>query len=759
MFIYRVLRWMAFRIINSLRRKGWVYLVVLITFMSLDMIFPKLGGNLTTVILTLGPALLMAMSFSVLKRLNGTMPEFITLSSYMGAAGLFGLFKAWSTAAESSLPDIIGPMSRWLFGTVWNFIASIFAVTLGEPQAVPMPLLSDRPLREHLMALDPLLTGLSLFVLAFAVYIFRYGMRRYGGETQATASERDLAKNRLTPLHASNRVLNGMWRNLGRLVINLIMGPRLRAGYLIIGFNAPPWWRPWHWPRLALTWMFSRVWNVEMTPFDWRKMIVADAGNGALLIGGAGSGKTLMQTAWLMYSQASKILIETQGNIFNKDYPLITATGRTLYVISPDLGDQTVTLNVLEPLNPADQDFWDQVMRIATVIIQEDGEHGALVRCTRELVATVIANTIFFANVLEQEATLRDVYAHLTDPDLSQELKFWAEEGHPSFRGMSITLASRTSDAEFLNSLGAIYSPQLGFLEHPVKSAMVCGDGTNRINTSIQLFDRKADIALQVAQATIQASGALPRLVPWALTEARIQLSEEDVKQLPVPEVTLWIDELAAFAGPNGQSGASFLGEVVDFHRQKGISWVFAAQNTQQIDRGWGEGTYAKWANSAVLRVFGKVGADPELDQHICDVAGKTLQTKFEKIPGAGGGWRSYQIVYEEVDLLPPHVLSKMGEHRLVAFVRSKKHGLVKLCPWRPGHFAHPSMKCRLARARKLFGGVPDRSGSDIFQALIVETQQALISKLENKVLMAPKNEDGASESDGSTGEREKTDA
>ncbi len=759
MFIFRLIRGMVLLIIRSLRRRGWLYLLVLISFMSLDMIFPALGGNLTTIVLTLGPALLMAMAFSMLKRLDGTMPQFIILATYMATAGFFGLLKAWSKAAESSLPEILGPLSQRLFGTVWNFVAGVFAAVLGEPQAVPLPVLSHRPLKEHILDLDPLLTGLSLFVLGFAAHILLYGARRYGGETQATSGERQLAQNRLTSLRSANRVLNGFWGNTGRLVGNLLFGPRLRAGCLIIGFGAPLWWRPWHWPRLLLTGVVSRFMNVEMTPFDWRTMIVADAGNGALLIGGAGSGKTLIQIAWLMYSQSSKILIETQGNVYDKDFPLITAAGRTLYVISPDLGEETATINVLEPLNPASQDYWDQVMRVANVIIQEDGEHGALVRCTLELVATVIANIVYFAHVLEEEPTLREVYACLTDPEISQELSYWAEQGHPAFRGMAMTLAARTADAEFLNSLGAIYSPQLGFLEHPTKAKMVCGDGPNRISPSIQLHDQKADIALQIAQATIGVSGALPRLVPWALTEARIQLSAEDVKRLPVPKVTLWIDELAAFAGPNGTSGAPMLGEVVDFHRQKGIAWVFAAQNIQQIDRGWGEGTYAKWANSAVLRVFGKVGADPELDQHICDVAGKTLQVKFEKVPGAGGGWRSYQIVREEIDLLPPHALSKLSEHQMVAFVRTQKSGLVKLCPVRPGYFAHPSMKRRLARARRLFGGAPASGGQDAYEALIAETRQALIAKLETKALMAPDNDDQGPNEGTTNTEKEKTDA
>lgn len=753
MFLFRFLRWMILRIVGVLRRKGWIYLVLLVGFMSLDMIFPALGGNLTTIVLILGPAMLMGFTFGVLRRLDGTMPQFMALSTYMGAAGLYGLFKAWSKAVDSTLPEILGPLSRWLFGPLWNAIAGVFAALVGKAQSVPMPVWGPMPLSEHLMAMDPLLAGLSLFVMFWAARIFFYGVRRYGGETQPTEHEKLLAKNRLTPPHAANWVLHGVWGNLKRHLVNLFAGPRLRAGVLVIGFAAPPWWRPWHWPRLALTWVISRFINVEMTPFDWRRMIVADAGNGALLIGGAGAGKTLLQIGWLMYSQSSKILIETQGNVWDKDYPLIRAAGRELFVISPDLGSETMTLNVLAPLDPTSQDFWDQVMRISSVIIQESGEHGALVRCTRELVAAIIANTVYFARVLEDEPTLKTVYAHLTDPEISEDLRFWAEEGHPAFRELSMTLAARTSDSEFLNSLGAIYSPELGFLAHPVKASMVSGDGVNRFDPAILLADPNIDVAIQIQQSTIDVSGALLRLLLSALIEHRVQMSEAAVKRLPVPKVTVWIDELAAFAGPNGTTGAPFLGDIVDFHRQKGVCWVYAAQNTQQIDRGWGEGTYAKWANSAVLRVFGKVGADTDLDQHICDVAGKTLQVKFDKIPGAGGGWRAYSIVREEVDLLPRHALAKMGEERMVGFVRVKGRGLVKICPWRPGHFSHPAMKARLAKARALYGGKPVIGSDDTYETLIAQTRNTLISKLETEALMAPDQDET------STQEKEKTDA
>jgi type IV secretory pathway TraG/TraD family ATPase VirD4 len=725
-----MIRWVSRRLLSALRKEGWIYILALIGFMSLDIIFPALGGNLTTMGLILGPAILMGLAFGMLKRLDGTMPQFLALSSYMGFAGVYSLFRAWSKAAESSLPDILGPVSGWLFGPLWNTLAGIIAGVLGEPQAVPMPVWGPMPLSGHLLAMDPLLTALSLFVLAWSLRIFFYGVSRYGGETQRTSRERKLAENRMTSLWQANSTLNGACSNAVRLIRNTVVGPKLKAGMLIVGFSAPPLRRPWSWPWLAVSWLVSLVRPVEMTLFDFRRTIVANAGNGALLIGGSGAGKTLIQTAWLMFSQSPKILIETQGNVFEKDLPLIKAAGRKLLIVSTDLGRQTMTLNVLSTIDPEHQDFWDHVMRISALVIQERGEHGTLERCARELIAATIANTVYFGRVLEEEPTLECVYAHLTDPELSAELQFWAEEGHPAFRALSSTLAARTDDPEFLNSLAAIYSPELGFLAHPIKAAMVCGTGENCFDPQALLTDPSVDVAIQLAQSTIEVSGALLRLLLGALIEPRIQLSAEATKRLPSPTVTLWIDELAAFAGPNGTEGAPMLREVVDFHRQKGVHWVYSAQNTQQIDRGWGEGTYAKWSNSAVLRIFGKVGADPDLDQHICELAGKTLQEKIEKIPGAGGGWRAYQIVREEVDLLHSNHLSKLGEDRMVTFVRTKRGGLVKLCPWRPAHFEHRAMMRRLKDARQKFARTPDPDDRVYYAGAIADTTQNLIDQL-----------------------------
>lgn len=139
----------------------------------------------------------------------------------------------------------------------------------------------------------------------------------------------------------------------------------------------------------------GRVRPVEMTIFDTRQMITADAGNGALILGGAGAGKTLIQIAWLACSTSNKILVETQGNVFDKDVPLTLALGRRIAVITSDLGAETATVNVLGTLNPEDTDFWDNVMWLASLVIPERGEHGTIERCSRELVACVIGNVVF----------------------------------------------------------------------------------------------------------------------------------------------------------------------------------------------------------------------------------------------------------------------------------------------------------------------------------------------------------------------------
>ncbi|WP_299953590.1 TraM recognition domain-containing protein [uncultured Roseobacter sp.] len=726
---FRMIFWCLRRLAKNFRKKGWVVLTVMVLFMSLDMIFPVLGGNLTTIALVLGPAMLMGLAFGVLKRLDGTMSQFIALSSYMAFAGTYALFRAWSKAIDGSLPDAFGSLSRWIFGPLWNAAAGLFAALLGQGQSVPMPIWGPLPFSQHLLAMDPLLTGLSLFVLAWAARIFLYGARRYGGDTRRTSGEQKMAANRMTPPWRANWVLHGVAGNIKRHLRALVSRPRLPPSHLVIGFGPPPMWRPWLWPWMGIGWLVSRVMSVEFTIFDLRQMIVADARNGALILGGAGAGKTLIQTAWLTYSTANKILIETQGNVFDKDRPLIEAAGRKLHVISSDIGHDTATINVLSRLDPEEQDFWDQVMRLSGLIIQERGEHGALERCTRELVACTIGNVVFGAHLVGEVPRLDTVYTYLTDPELAEDLQYWTRHGHPAFRELCSTLADRIADPEFQNALAAIFSNELGFLAHPIKRAMVCGTGDHAFDPEDLLHDPKLDVAIQISQATIDVSGALLRLLLGALIEPRIRLSAEQVKKTRAHGVTVWIDELNAFAGPVPGSGARMLSEIVDFHRQKGIRWVFSAQNTQQIERGWGEGTYAKWANSAVVRIFGKVGAEPQLDQHVTEVAGKTLQEKIEKIPGAGGGWRAYQISRNDVDLLPGHELSKMGESQMIAFVRTDHAGLVKLKLWRPGHFAHPIYGHRYRAAKDRFGGRRVSKARGAYDNLIDDARQALLRK------------------------------
>ncbi|WP_299695300.1 TraM recognition domain-containing protein [uncultured Tateyamaria sp.] len=716
---FYIARWMLRRLVKKLGQKGFFYVTMIVAFMSIDMVFPAVGGSLSTIVFILGPAILMGITFEIIKRLDGTMPQFIALASYMAFAGVYALFRAWSKAAESSLPEIVGPLSKWIFGPLVNFVIGLVGALLGNPRAVPMPVWGPMPLGEHILAMDPYLSALGLLVLLWSLSILTYGTKRYGGETKMTDDQKALAKNRLTPPWQANWVLHGVRGNLYRLVRNLMRHPVLQVDEMIVGFGPPVLYQPWFWPLWIVNRSLARVRNVAMTPFDPRQMIVARFENGALIIGGAGAGKTLIQIPWLMLSRSNKILIETQGNVFDKDLPLIRAAGRTLHVISSDLGADTVTINVLGTIDPAHQDFWDQVMRISSLIIQERGEHGTLERCTRELVACIIGNVVFFARVIGDEARLDVVYDYLSDPKLAKELKFWAAEGHPAFRELCLTLVGRTEDPEFLNSLGAIFSPELGFLAHPIKRAMVCGTGQQVFDPTDMLNDDKIDVAIQISQDSIETSGALLRLLLGLLLEPRIRLSAKDAKATPAKGVTVWIDELAAFSGPTPGSGAPMLKEIVDFHRQKGVRFVYAAQSIQQIDTGWGDGTYNKWANSAMVRVFGKVGADPELDQHITEVAGKTLSDKFEKIPGAGGGYRAYQRVFEPIDLLPQYVLSKTGVSQMIAFVRRDGPGLVKLRLWRPAHFTHPVLGRLLKKAMSRFGGRPTSLSPELYGSLI----------------------------------------
>jgi hypothetical protein len=722
---FYIARWMFRRLVKKLGQKGFFYISMIVVFMSIDMVFPAAGGSLSTIVFVLGPAILMGVSFEVIKRLDGTMPQFIALASYMAFAGVYALFRAWSKAADSSLPEIVGPLSKWVLGPIWNFLIGLVGALLGRAQSVPMPVWAPMPLGEHILAMDPFLSALGLLVLFWSLSILSYGTKRYSGETKKTADQKSLARNRVTPLWKANWVLHGLRGNVYRLLRNLLKKPTLGVSELVIGFGPPLLYRPWFWPWWVVASILSRVCNVAMTPFDSRQMIIANFTNGALIIGGAGAGKTLIQIPWLLLSRSNKILIETQGNVFDKDLPLIRAAGRKLLVISSDLGADTVTINVLANIDPEHQDFWDQVMRIANLIIQERGEHGALERCTRELVACIIGNAVFFARVAAEEPGLDVVYDFLTDPELAGDLKFWAKEGHPAFRQLCHTLVGRTEDPEFLNSLGAIYSPELGFLAHPIKRAMVCGVGNAVFDPTEMLQDDKIDVAIQISQSDIDTSGALLRLLLGSILEPRIKLSAEEAQATPAKGVTVWIDELAAFAGPNPGGGATMLKEIVDFHRQKMVRFVYAAQSIQQIDTGWGEGTYNKWANSAMVRVFGKVGADPELDQHITDVSGKTLSDKFEKIPGAGGGYRAYQRIFEPIDLLPQHTLSKMGVSQMVAFVRCDS-GLVKLRLWRPAFFSHPALGRLYDSAKSRFGGRPASKSRRIYGDLIEDARASL---------------------------------
>ncbi|MEP0425315.1 MAG: hypothetical protein ABJE09_20070, partial [Roseobacter sp.] len=417
-FPFRVFLWVLRRLVQSFRKKSWLYIMVMLVFMSLDVIFPGLGGTLTTSAFVLGPAVLMGVAFTVLRRLDGTMPQFMALSSYMAVSAAYGLFRAWSKAADTSLPDAIGSVSRWTFGPLWNMGVGVVAVLFGKAQSVPMPVWGNMPFSQHLLAMDPLLTGLSLIVLLWSVRIFMFGTRRYAGETKRSERENGLAQNKMTPIRRANWTLHGRAGNLRRHLRGLLLAPRLPVSHMVIGFGPPPQRMPWLWPWLTVCWLIARLRPVEMTIFDTRRIITADARNGALILGGAGAGKTLIQQAYLAYSTSNKILIETQGNVFDKDVPLAKALNRKIAVITSDLGDATATVNVLATLDPEDTDFWDRVMWIASLVICERGEHGTLERCSRELVACVVGNVVFSARLVDEVARLDTVYDYLTDPEL-----------------------------------------------------------------------------------------------------------------------------------------------------------------------------------------------------------------------------------------------------------------------------------------------------------------------------------------------------
>ncbi|PWR01289.1 hypothetical protein DKT77_17825 [Meridianimarinicoccus roseus] len=695
-------KWALRRLGRVFSSKGALGILLLAVFLNLDQIFPQLGGKLTTAALVLGPAIAMGFYAQVLSRWDGGPNDFAVLALYMAACGLYGLLRAWSAAAGSDVPDYVASLGLWLFGPLVNLLVGAIAAFFGHDRYAPMPILHPEGLAVQLSELNILLTLVSLFVIGWALAMMNATVRRWGGGAPPLQPEdRARARNRLVPPHRAARRLLGLRRNLVSQIRPILGRPRLALDEFVVGMAPALKNRPWRLPLVLIGRLLIMLGGrPEGTMLDPRPIIAAPFETLALIVGGPGSGKTLIQQANLICGQGPRLLVETQGNAGDKDKPLIEANGRTCLVIAPELGRASAGFNLLERLEPAGETFPGDVERIAGYIIEVRGEHLTLKRCAFELVAAVIANVALLARSQGHVPSLMLVYECLSDPALADYLADWTTEGHPAYRRWCATLAARLSDPEFANSLAAFWSPELSFLADPSKAALICGATEQVFDPAWLLDDPEFDVVVQINQQDLSGSGALLRLLMIGVMAPRIALNMDQAGRTRARGLMLWIDELAALGG------SKILDDTVQFYRQKGIRPVYSMQSPKQADELHGPGTYAKWSAAADIRIYAKPGGEQELAEHVSHELGETVRLVRSKMFSGDRGFATNGAEWRPAPLLSRDQLAELPALKVVVLVRTRRRGMVKILCDVPAWFSHPGLRAFRKRALRRHGGL-----------------------------------------------------
>lgn len=687
MFIFRMFRAIGGYVVDRLRRKSVLFFIGWFLFSNLDAMWAGASGRWLVIGLVVLPPVLLWLWAQARYTFDGGVDEFLFATRYMIFGGLLGLLRAWSAAAGGSLPDTLTSVLRILLGTHGSAAVSAAAEAVGLGAYSPLPLLHPDGWVVQVMALDPVLILVSIGVLGMAAHSFWFALVEYGGsKPQQTNDIKEARMMRILRSHRATWTLINPLSHARRLMANLFRVPCIGPDQLVVGIDevrlADPLAGLLRFPGRILSWM---GWHTHLTPFDPRSLVVASCEGSALLVGGAGSGKT---QGWEMANQATlnapMIIFQTQGNAAEQEIPLRQALGRTPYLFDARLRRASASIQALAVLDPAAPDFFETCGRYAQTQIEDspNGEHGDLKDRAKALIAVTLSGNVWEGRAAGRVATMFDVYDDLCSTDLIGRLRYWADEGPEDFRHDALVLANdMDADPQLMASL-RFFIGQMRWLASPSLRALVCG-GTDLVVDPDDLVGDRARCDWVLQTTSPQLARGLWRLLITVALEPHIRRTA--AKARCAPRTTLMVGETFAL-GP-----FPLLGEIFVLHRQKGVRAVLLGQSTGQWDKLYGSGTFEEWCRSAHVVGFTQFNEVAYANQ-VEAMAGETAQLESDRLNSPGGGLSGSSKRWGVTPLLNKNRLMRLSRFMGVVFVNDRRGRRRTLLARMPVHFLHPSL-------------------------------------------------------------------
>ena len=685
-------------VVARLRRKSLLFFLAWLTLANLDAMIPALGGGLQTVGLVVGMPLILLVYAWLRYSYDGGVEEFAFATKYLFFAALLCALRAWSEAAGGGLPELSAGLVRVVLGTPGAAAMSALAEGLGHRDWSPLPLVHPGGWRAQILALDPFLSVASLGSLALAMASMRFILREFGGAKPVAS--KDMAETRRSTLlspRGANRRLAPLTRRVVRAITNLQRPSTIASDELIV---AADYARPLN-PVVMLPRGIGRLLTLlgvstHLTPFDPKPLIVVSCEGSAIFAIGAGGGKT---AGWEIDNQATIdgpwISIQSQGNAMEQEIPLRRALGRTPHLFDPKLGRLSASIQALEGLHPASSDFDETVMMIAEALVDEgkSGEHADLKGRTKALIAIAIAGNVNEAVAEGAIATLAEVYADLSGPELIGRLCHWAGAGPTGFRADAAILAEdMEADPQLVSSL-RFFVGQLRWLGAPATQALVCGGTDIIVDPRDLAVDRgRCDWIVHPMDKM------MVRLLLAVATKPHFDRTAEESR--PLPRTTVMIGETFALGY------FPLLQKIIEEGRQKGLRAVLLMQSPNQINILYGAGRFEDWVRSAHVVGFSRF-AEADFAATVSAMAGETAEIETDRMNSPGGGFGGFNKRWVKVPLLSKERLAHLPRFTGVIFAFDRNGSYRTLVAPLPIFFRHPCLRAWVKGARARFGTRP----------------------------------------------------
>lgn len=696
--IFRMLCALVGVIFGRLRSKSVMFFVAWLTLANLDAMIPALGGDLQTVGLVVGMPLILLVYAWVRYSYDGGVEEFAFATKYLFLAAFLCALRAWSEAAGGGLPDLAAGLVRVVLGTPGAAALSALVEGLGHREWSPLPLVHPDGWRAQLLALDPFLSVASLGSMALALASMRFILREFGGAKPVASG--DMAESRRSALlspRRANRNFSPLSRRVVRAMTNAMGHSTIASDELIVATDHA---RIFH-PTVMFQRAFGRLLTLlgvstHLTPFDPKPLIVVSCEGSAIFAIGAGGGKT---AGWEIANQATidgpLISIQSQGNAAEQEIPLRRALGRTPHLFDPKLGRLSASVQALEGLHPDAPDFDETITMIAEALVDEgkSGEHADLKGRTKALIAIAIAGNVDEAVAEGAIATLAEVYADLSGPELIGRLYHWAGAAPVGFRADAAILAEdMEADPQLVSSL-RFFVGQLRWLGAPATQALVCGGTDTVVDPRDLAVDRgRSDWIVHPMDKM------MVRLLLALATKPHFDRTAEQSR--PLPRTTVMIGETFALGH------FPLLQKIIEEGRQKGLRAVLLMQSPNQINILYGTGRFDDWVRSAHVVGFSRF-VEAEFAATVSAMAGETAEIETDRMNSPGGGLGGFNKRWVKVPLLSKERLAHLPRFTGVIFAFDRNGNHRTLVAPLPIFFRHPSLRAWVEAARARFGAKP----------------------------------------------------